>query len=110
MAAVKVIVVAINEKGGKSEPIRLYQNVDAKSLPKQFVLKIEEAGINDNGTTQTRIKNGEFGVIVTNSTEYLEPKLEGFRRHLGDDVFLLCEVLKAEVLTVKSVTKPDKFS
>lgn len=110
MAAVKVIVVALNEKGEKSEPIRVYQSEDGKQLPKQFVLKIEDGGVSDNGVKQTRLKNGEFSLIVTNSTEYANSKLKGFRRHLGDNVFLLCEEHKDDILTVKSVVKPDRFS
>jgi hypothetical protein len=107
MAAVKVIVVALNEKGEKSKLIRVYQTADGKALPKQFVLKVEDAGISDNGTEQLRLKNGEFGLIVTNSKEYADARLAGFRRHLGDNVFLLCEVYKDDVFTVKSVVKPD---
>ena len=108
MAAVKVIVNAINTEGNKSEPIRVYQSEDAKSLPKQFVLKVEDGGISDNGTQQTRMKNGEFSLIVTNSKEYADAKLKGFRRRMGDDVFILCEVLKEDIFTVKSVAKPDE--
>jgi hypothetical protein len=109
MATVKVIVVALNEKGEKSDPIRVYQSEDAKKLPKQFVLKVEDAGISDNGTEQIRLKNGEFSLIVINSKEFSNARLTGFRRVLGFDMFLLCEVYKDDVFTVKSVVKPDKF-
>lgn len=109
MAAVKVIVVALNEKGEKSEPIRVYQYDDAKTLPKQFVLKVEDGGVSENGVEQIRLKNGEFSLIVTNAKDFLDTRLEGFRRVLGDNLFLLCEVHKVDIYTVKSVVKPDKF-
>ena len=103
MTAQKVIVVAIGKDNVKSAPIRVYQTADGKKLPKQFVLKIEDAGISDNGTEQVRMKADEFGLIVTNSKEFNDAKLEGFRRKVEDELFVLCEVYKAETYTVKSV-------
>jgi len=108
MAAVKVIFTAINLKNEKTDPLRVYLTVEGKKLPKQFVLKIEDAGVSENGTEQVRLKNDEFSLIVTNSTEYMDKKLAGFRRRLGEKVFILCEEYTPEILTVKSVSKPDE--
>jgi len=102
--AISVLVVAVNKAGVKSLPIRVYQTVEDK-LPKKFVLKLTDAGVNDNGSAQTKVGNFSLNLIVTNGTEYLEEKLLGFRRKLDDEVFIVCEQFSENVASLKSLEK-----
>ena len=103
-----VLVVAVNKACVESAPIKVYQTVEAK-LPKQFVLKLTDAGVNDNGHAQTRVGNFALNLIVTNGTDYLDEKLKGFRRKHGDDVFIVCKQFSENVASIKDLGSAEEF-
>tara|TARA_R110000851_G_scaffold262361_1_gene414878 strand:+ start:399 stop:722 length:324 start_codon:yes stop_codon:yes gene_type:complete len=103
-----ILVVAVNKKGEKSEPFKMYQT-KAGALKGQFVMKVEDAGVNDNGTTQTKVGNFSLGLIGTNGAEYMDSKLSGFRRKSNDDVFIVAEKFSETMSTVKELAESEEF-
>jgi hypothetical protein len=103
-----ILVVAVNKAGEKSEPFKLYQTTESV-LKGQFVLKVQDAGINDIGAEQTKVGNYSLGLIGTNGTAYLNEKLEGFRRKQGDDVFIVAEKFNEAMSTVKQLADSEEF-
>jgi hypothetical protein len=106
--ATVILVVAVNKAGSKSEPFKLYQTKES-NLKGQFVLKVQDAGINDIGMEQTKVGNYTLGLIGTNGSAYLDEKLTGFRRKQGDDVFIIAEKFSENMSTVKDLAESEEF-
>ena len=106
--ATVILVTAVNKAGVKSSPVKMYQTSESK-LPKQFVLRVDNAGENDNGVEQVKLGNFNLGLVGTHGSDYVTEKLTGFRRKQGDDVFILCEKFSEDLATVKSLAKAEEF-
>jgi hypothetical protein len=106
--ATVILVVAVNKAGNKSEPFKVYQTKEA-ALKGQFVLKVQDAGINDIGMEQTKVGNYSLGIIGTNGAAYLDEKLTGFRRKSGEDVFIVAEKFSETMSTVKDLAESEEF-
>ena len=103
-----ILVVAVNKAGVKSEPVKMYQT-KAGTLKGQFVLKVSDAGVSDNGMPQTKLGNFSLGLIGTHGTDYVNDKLTGFRRKVNDDVFIVAEKYSENMETVKSLADSEEF-
>lgn len=76
----KVLVVAIDNEGNKSRPFTVY-DTKSEELPKEFVLKVEEAS-NREGSPVLRVGNAKLGLICSHNVDYLDATIEGFRRRV----------------------------
>jgi hypothetical protein len=103
-----ILVVAVNKSGLKSEPFKVYQTKES-NLKGQFVLKVQDAGINEIGAEQTKVGNYSLGIIGTNGAAYLDEKLTGFRRKQGEDVFIVAEKFNETMETVKGLAELEEF-
>jgi len=97
-----ILVQAINLKGEKSEPIKMYHTPNGV-LRGEFVLKVTDAGVNQNGYSQVRVGNFGLGLVGTHSADYVEDKLTGFRRKSGEEVYIKAEKYVEEFATAKSL-------
>ena len=106
--ATVILVTAVNKAGVKSEPFKMYQT-NGTALKGQFVLKVSDAGVNDNGVPQIKVGNFSLGLIGTNGADYLNDKLTGFRRKVGEDVFILAEKFSEHVATKAEMNSAEEF-
>lgn len=87
----RILVVAVDNEGNRSNPFTVY-DTKAEELPKEFVLKVEDA-INRDQAPVLRIGNAKLGLICSHQVEYLEATLEGFRRKVvtkeGEEVMVV---------------------
>lgn len=105
--AVTILVVAVNKAGVESSPFKVYQNKD-NALKGLFTLKVSDAGVNDNGSAQTKLNNFSLGLITTNGAEYIDEKLSGFRRKVGDGVFIQCKKYTEDMATSKEMADAEE--
>ncbi len=103
-----ILVVAVNKAGVKSEPMKMYKTADLK-LPKQFVLKLLDAGTKEDGFEQKKLSNFKLKLVGTHGSDYLDEKLTGFRRKQDDDVFVVCEQYSEHVASLKDLKDSEEF-
>ena len=103
-----ILAVAVNKAGVKSEPFKVYMT-KATALRGQFVMKVSDGGINDKGDPQTRLGNFSLNLIVTHGTAYIDERITGFRRKVGDDVFIMCEKFSEDMADKKAMAEAEEF-
>jgi hypothetical protein len=97
-----VIVVAVKPDGTKSGPFKLYLRNGYSDVEGEVTLRMDKA-VNRDGNEVVTISNSGVGLIASHSPEYVEESLKGFRRKMGDDMFVV-----AKMLTLPSVKSLDK--
>jgi hypothetical protein len=102
-----VLVVAVKINGDKSEPFRVYSTTDTE-FKKGTVLRIDKAPESANGDEQVRIGNFEAGIIGTHGADYIDDLLKGFRRKVGDDLFLVCEKFRENIASNKELKEAEE--
>lgn len=109
MAAVKILAVAVNKSGTKSEPFPLYNTGDV-TIPKKFTLKIMNVGENkETGIEQVKVSNFKLKLVGTHGSDYLDEKLTGFRLKIEDDVFVRCELYSEYIASDKDLKSAEEF-
>lgn len=103
-----ILAVAVNKAGVKSQPFKMYQTKPG-ALKGQFVLKVSDAPANENGFEQIKVGNFALHLVGTHGKEYMEEKLAGFRRKVGDDVFIMAEKFSEDMADKKAMEAADEF-
>ena len=108
-AAVKILAVAINKAGEKSEPFPLYNTGDV-TIPKKFTLRVMSLGANkDTGIDQVKVSNFKLKLVGTHGSDYIDEKLTGFRLKVEDDVFVRCELYSEYIASDKDLKEAEEF-
>ena len=103
-----IYVVAVN--GDKeSSIIKLRQTVGSESAPERLVLRVDEGKPRQDGTEQKNIRNGDYGIFGGHRVDWVEDKLTGFRKKVGDVVCIQARVLPSEVPTEKDMEGLEAF-
>lgn len=103
----KILVCAIDNDGNKSRPFTVY-DTRSEELPKEFVLKVEDATNRDDAPV-LRVGNAKLGLICSHRVEYLEATIEGFRRNVttkeGDEAIVVLVRIFDDGLPAASTVK-----
>lgn len=111
MAKAKVIVVRAVNGDQRSNPIKIYVTDEdkLKDLPKQFVLRIDDATNSRTEEAVLNLGNSNVGLFASHNPEWLTEAVTGFRRDMDGVTCIIAERLKDDVPTVSKLTKVEAY-
>lgn len=107
MAQVEVYVHAVNDDG-KSTAFKVRSNNPNAKLPKQFVLRLDPDEYSD-GSPGISVGNRNLGINSLHRVEWLNERLEGYRRKQGDIEYIIAEVDVVDMPLVQSLAKQETY-
>lgn len=103
----KVLLVAVNGEE-RSMPFSVYATKEDHKLPNRFAMLLESS-TSAEGMPEARLSNVEHGLIRSNTQDYTDKLLTGFRRKQEDRVFVIVEPFSDNIPAVSVLNNAEVF-
>lgn len=96
----KVVAVSGDEE---SSPFTVRQNTAGEAVPERLVLRLDQGKERQDGSPQINVNNGDYKVFGNHRQAWIEEKLTGYRKKVGDTVCISVRILPSGVPTAKEL-------